>query len=183
MLYIIYRGVVETYTMEYRNYWSPFITIKSGTTTKTTAKAVKDLVLTAVGMANVYGSIFGGISAYLAYENATSSTIGVGKPNDYMQASFKLDYLEKTSAVQTPAGLMTGCISKKIWIDKVKYRQVYASVNSSYCELTRTINKAIKSKSWDNSANIALYNWTSPIVDADIIVMIGSKTYKFGNVS
>lgn len=181
------QSVVETYTVEVRNYYSAYKYVKTGTTTKTVAASLFNLILSSAGAAStspvsVPASIFGvGISALSAYQTFTNRTVSVGKPSDYMQISFKLDYLEKTSSVVTPAGNLKGCVSKKLWLDKVNYIMVFASANSVKYNKWLTINKSYKSKHWDDSAKTALYNYHSTVVDPDIVVKVGGLSYRFGN--
>lgn len=180
------QSVVETYTVEARNFYSPYKHIQRGINTKEVASGLFNLLLSSVSLgtnpASVYASIFGaGISALSAYQAFTNKTISVGKPADYMQVSFKLDYLEKTSSVVTPAGKLPGCVSKKIWIDKINYIMVFASANSIKYDKWLTINKSYKSKHWDDSERTALYNYHSTVVDPDIVIKVGNLNYRFGD--
>lgn len=176
-------NVVETYTVEIRNYEGPFRDIKTGVQTKDIASSIYNFVISSVGVASTSVSLFGvGLSALSAYETAVNRTVSVGKPADYLQVAFKLDYLEKTSQLVTSSGLrMTGCVSQKIWIDNASYRQVYASISSTKQERTVSVNQTYTTKHWNNSAQTALYNYTSPVIDPDITIKLGNYTYSFAS--
>lgn len=173
-------NVKET-VQEVRNYISPYRDIVTGTTAKSVAQSVANLVVSVSGLASPGISIFGvGMTALTEYQNQFNKTITVGYASDYQQVCFKYDWLKKTSSVVTAShGNQVGCISQKLWIDYMEYRQYFLQVGKLHTK-SKTINKVYMTPSWENSQSIALYNWTSPVIDKNITTKFGSKTFTFG---
>lgn len=120
------------------------------------------------------------MTALTEYQNQFNKTITVGYASDYQQVCFKYDWLKKTSSVVTAShGNQVGCISQKLWIDYMEYRQYFLQVGKLHTK-SKTINKVYMTPSWENSQSIALYNWTSPVIDKNITTKFGSKTFTFG---
>ncbi len=169
---------------ETRNYYSPYKDIARGANAKTVVASIANCLVSVIGVGSTSFSIFGvGMTALSEYQTYAKKTITVGYPQDWSQVQFKIDWLKKSSFVTSQAhGKFLGCVSQKLWIDKVSLLQYYKEANIKH-QSTYTMNKIFTTKNWENSKQVALYNWVSPMVDKSITAKVGPLTVTFsGNM-
>lgn len=77
-------------------------------------------------------------------------------------------------------------IIRNLLNDYNKYKDIVLKKNprgdGSY-KTTNSINQTHTTPSWNNIANIALYNWTNPVIDKDITTKIHKTSFTFKSYS
>ena len=177
-----------------RGYITPHLSVSNGTSTKGIASGLISLAISIGGIFSGSVSILStGASALSAFEAYINQSVSVPLASDWQQIQFKYDWLKRTGYVHTTIGKQVGCVAQKLWIDKLYYYQFYGKYkdivlkknprgDGSY-KTTNSINQTHTTPSWNNIANIDLYNWTNPVIDKDITTKIHKTSFTFKSYS
>jgi hypothetical protein len=152
----------------------------SGSTTITSLSSSVSFVLTVVGMvSSTVNFVSTGVSLLSYFQSQTGLPVARGTTEDWCYITMSYDKLVKHTSIKKPAGWMEGCISQKLWINKVSMWADFHSTEAGVQEIESSINKVQYTKSWSDCYTIAFNNWTSAIKDGNISMNYKGVTWVF----